>query len=417
MKIAVYGTSRSGKDHLIAHIIEFLKQNEINTIQVPGSKKLNELAERKYGRKFKFLTDEKRHILREDFIELLSQYEQAYEVVFVDGHFAFPKENGFDVVFTEADKNCYDHFFYLDTASELILENFRKSLGEKKNSEIQLDDINAWKSFEIDAMQKMCVDLKKELVILDEDTQTCVEFALSWIKNFNLKYDYQEITKGLIKKLLNENKSVERSKALVIDCDNTFATNDTTYDFCNYLRVDNKLLKQIFWGDRYSSYQFFKANKLYSQFDIQIRNEAAVTAKQQINISPDLEEVINQNKYSLVIALTAGLTEIWQPKVEDLGGVNSLFGNTSNLEPLFFVTPLFKKYFVDELKNNKLSVTAIGDSIIDVPMLESSDKGFIIAHNKINKTVMEYFKNNESKIAQLFATEWHYPIKQMDGVN
>ena len=50
-------------------------------------------------------------------------------------------------------------------------------------------------------------------------------------------------------------------------------------------------------------------------------------------------------------------------------------------------------------------------------MLESSDKGFIIAHNKINKTVMEYFKNNESKIAQLFATEWHYPIKQMDGVN
>lgn len=418
MKIAIYGTSRSGKDYQISHMISCLKKNRVTAIHVPGSTTLNELSDRIYNCKFKLLSQDKQCFLREEFIKVINQFDADYEVVFVDGHFAFPKNDDFEIVFTEADRNCYDHFFYLDAATELILENSRKSEGDKKNTEIQLDDIKAWKTFEIDGMQKVCASLNKELVIIDEDIQTCAEFVLSWVQNFNQKYDYQTITKNLVKEFLNEIKLEAPLSVLAIDCDNTLAMNDTTYDFCDCLGIDKQLLKQIFLGDRYSSYQFFKTNKLYSQFNHSDRNNASQNAMQKIKISPDLKQAIDSNKYSLVIALTAGLTEIWQSKLDELDGVNSLFGNTSNSESLTFVTPIFKKCFVDALRNNDCLVTAIGDSIIDIPMLESSDNGFIVAHNKINKAVLKYFEeNSKSKISQLFTTDWLYPINQVSGIN
>ena len=421
MKIAIYGTSRSGKDYQISHIISHLNENDVSAIHIPGSTKLNELADEIYGSKFKELSDDKKHHLREEFINLISDFDAKYEVVFVDGHFAFPsdvKQGGFDIVFTESDKNCYDHFFYLDTDSELIIKNSRQSVGDKKNTEIQTKDIEAWKAFEISAMQSMCSSLKKELVILDEDTQSCVEFVLSWVKCFRQNYDYQSIAKDLVRKLLSEVEITDISEVLAIDCDNTFATNDTTYDYCSYLEIDAKILKKIFVGDRYSSYQFFKANKLYTQFNKQKRTEASLFAKEKIKISADIERVVENQKYSFVIALTSGLTEIWQPKIEELGSINTLYGNTSNIQSPYFVTPLFKKFFVEEIRNHNIKVTSIGDSIIDVPMLESSDIGLIVAHRKINKAVMEYLKqNNQSSIAQLFAKDWLYPVKQISGIS
>lgn len=417
MKIAIYGTSRSGKDYQISHMISHLKNIGIKAIHVAGSSKLNELAQEKYGESFKLLDESKKHFLREEFVRLLNQYDEGYDVVFVDGHYAFPNENSFNVVFTNSDKNGYDHFFYLDTSSELIIDNARKSKGAKQNLQIQLEDINAWKAFEIKEMQCMCASLNKELVILDEDTQTCVEFVASWVRHFENKYDYEAITKQLLSNLNLEFKVESSSKILAIDCDNTFAVNDTTYDFCEYLGVDKESLKQIFHGDRYSSYQFFKANKLYSQYEQSEREEAARLATLKINLCPKIERVLHKNKYSLVIALTAGLIEIWQPRVEEHNFVDYLFGNTSGVEQVFFVTPLFKKYFVKELQRSNFFVVSIGDSIIDIPMLESSNSGFIVAHNKINHAVMRYFnENNDSKIAQLFATDWLYPVKQLSGV-
>lgn len=417
MKIAIYGISRSGKDYQISNILAHLENNGISAVHVPGSTKLNELSGQYFNCKFKLLPQDKKCYLREEFVKILSHYESTNKVVLVDGHYAFPNQEGFDVVFTEADKFCYDHFFYLDSDTELIINNFRKSEGQRKNTKIQAQDVNTWKALEIKALSKECLSLNKELVILDEDIKTCAEFVLDWVRSFDVKYNYQEVVKDLVKREVATLPPNASKEALVVDCDNTFAINDTTYDFCKYLGIKKILLKQIFAGDRYSSYQFFKANKLYSQFDEENRKKASSYAKDKIEISPDLQSLVHKGNYSLVVALTAGLTEIWHPKIQEIGNVNNLWGNSSACSPKISVTPFFKKCFVKELKSNDFSVTSIGDSIIDIPMLECSDHGLIVAHNKINQAVMDYFKEkNESKIAQIFTKEWIYPTEQITGV-
>jgi len=418
MKIAIYGTSRSGKDYLISHVLSHFNEVGISAIHLPGSSTLNGLAMEGYGRNFKQLRESEKHLLREEFTCIVDQADTKHDVVFVDGHYSFPDKDGFNVVFTDSDKYCYDHFFYLDTLTELILDNSRNSSCEKKNLEIQPHDIDQWKAYEIKAMQNVCECLNKELVILDEDTETCVEFVASWVENYSEMYDYSKITNRYVKDLINQNNKPNTSNVLIIDCDNTYAINDTTYDFCDYLDLDKCNLKSIFSGDRYSSYQFFKTNKLYSNYEHNERVSAASHAKSKIMLSSELDSLIKESQNSIVIALTAGLIEIWQPKAEEGNMIDSIFGNSASAGQQFLVTPLFKKYFAKAFIDHEYCVTSIGDSIIDIPMLETSDYGFIVAHSKLNKAVMEYFnEKGDSKISQIFGTDWCYPVEQLAGVN
>ena len=122
MKIAVYGVSRSGKDYLLERVVTHLSTQGISAIHIKGSATLNELSQQQYGIPLKKIDDEKRTILRQQFIEIVEKSALTYEVVFVDGHYAFIDDGRFYTVLTEADKYCYDHFFYLDTLTEKIIK-------------------------------------------------------------------------------------------------------------------------------------------------------------------------------------------------------------------------------------------------------------------------------------------------------
>ena len=149
MKIALYGVSRAGKDYLLERVVQSLLAQNITAIHIKGSATLNELAQQEYGISLKSTNEAQKHILREHFIDLVQQKSQEYDVIFVDGHYAFIDGDDFNIVFTEADKYCYDHFFYLDTLSEMILQFSRQFPKNKLDLSIQLDEISAWKQFEI----------------------------------------------------------------------------------------------------------------------------------------------------------------------------------------------------------------------------------------------------------------------------
>lgn len=109
MKIAIYGITGAGKDYLIDKLVNSLN---LKALHIKGSTELYRLAKEKFGKNFKELNDRQKDELRKnDFIKLVKACELENDVVFVDGHYAFKKDDGFEVVFTDADKECYDHFF------------------------------------------------------------------------------------------------------------------------------------------------------------------------------------------------------------------------------------------------------------------------------------------------------------------
>lgn len=416
MKIAIYGTSRSGKDYLIEHASKYLISFGLSVRHLKGSLLLNQMAEEGYGVRFSKLSEGHKFELRKRFIDLVNEATESNDIVFVDGHYSFPEERGFKVVFTDADRDCYDHFFYMDTKSELIREVSRKSEGEKQNLEITVKDIDCWKSFEKDAMSKVCGSLGKELVILDEDTTSCVEFIASWALNFDKLYNFEKLAKSAIDSVLFDRSGIPTS-ALVIDCDNTLSTNDTTFVLCQELGINKQRLKEIYLGDRYTSYQFFKVNRMLSAFSPKELELAAQKACDRIEMASQVVDLIKSGTHELTLALTSGLLEIWSHTLVNELQIDCSLGN-SVMDSRLIVTPAFKKAVVMALKSKGIRVTALGDSVIDIPMLEASDLGLLVAHSKLDKAVCSYLKQSDSSnLQQVFSTVHKYPIPQVNWSN
>jgi len=52
MKIALYGTPKSGKKHLITHLVNHFKPLGLSAIHLPAAITLNALSEKRYRKKF-----------------------------------------------------------------------------------------------------------------------------------------------------------------------------------------------------------------------------------------------------------------------------------------------------------------------------------------------------------------------------
>lgn len=414
MKIAIYGVSRSGKDYLIENIVNHLNlHSDIKACHIEGSKTLNGLAFELYDCSFKSLCESKKVILRRKFVEVVNEKEKVYQLVIVDGHYSFINEDSYKVVFTEEDRDAYDHFFYLDTPSHMIIQFARNSAGEKRNLTITEEQVSNWKSYEKHKLQKVCSLLDKELVILDEDTQSCVEFIESWVGDFEERYSYKNVAHKIVSGLANELNQV--NEVLLLDCDKTVSTNDVTYDFCKELDINSSDLKSIFRNDRYTSYQFYKVWCLYKSKPESKVITASKASLEMTKLSNDILELIKSKNEALIIGLTSGVYEIWDLVGKKYNLFNILIGNTCSNELDYYVTPLLKKAIVLELQNRGKKVTAIGDSMIDVPMLESANFGYIVAHEKVNKAVEKYIEVEKfTQIKQIFRDEFSYNLSDIN---
>ncbi|HHY0463158.1 TPA: AAA family ATPase [Vibrio parahaemolyticus] len=402
MKLAIYGVSRAGKDYLIKNVIAHLQETTLLTaIHIEGSKTLNALAQEMFQKTFKSLDESNKNTLREKFTEIVNKKNSEYDLVLVDGHYSFIDGDSYKVVFTEQDENVYDHFFYLDTPSEMIVEFSRKSTGEKRNVDITVEQVRNWKKFEKFELDKICNNHNKELVILDEETESSVQFISFWLDSYLSKFCNQTSALSFYKEYKELLK--KSTQIILIDCDKTVSINDGTYDFCRYLGVKKAELKSVFRNDRYTSYQFFKVWNLYKKKNpIKIEESVTLTV-QNINLSQSVFDYLANQKDSVVIGVTSGVFDIWNLINEKYKIFDVLLGNTCKSEFEYLVTPLFKKEIASLLREKGKHVVAIGDSMIDIPMLEAADQGYLIAHEKLNKAVESYLTGVEcTNIEQIF---------------
>lgn len=408
MKLAIYGVSRAGKDYLIKKIVDnFHKKTALTVIHLEGSKTLKRFSQKSYGVLFQSLCESQRKVLRKKFTELVNEKNQQYDIVIVDGHYSFINEDSYHVVFTEEDRSVHDHFFYLDTPSKMIVEFSKNSVGEKRNVEITEEQISDWKTYEKSKLEDVCSSLGKELVILDEDTESSILFIESWVESFKSKYCFESIANEILDKYQD---TLERfNKVLLLDCDRTVSINDVTYDFCEELGISSVDLKKIFRNDRYTSYQFYKVWCLYTaKYEIDITS-AAVEALTKVKLSQDVYKIIKSDNNTLVMGLTSGVLEIWKLVSSEYSLFDVLIGNTSSMVIDYYVTPLLKKAIAHELQKRGKEVIAIGDSLIDIPMLEAANQGYLVAHEKINKAVARYLmKKGSISIKQLFRDKFSY---------
>ncbi|MDR1905276.1 MAG: hypothetical protein LBQ88_23720 [Treponema sp.] len=409
MRIGLYGVSRSGKDFLIDCLIKHINQKQKHTLfHVEGSSTLDAISKRLFSKPLKDTSEEQKEQLRLRFCDEIAGLNNGFASIIVDGHYSFPQNNGFKVVFTDKDRDLYDSFFYLDTPANKIIEYANKDSDKKNVASMTEKEIEAWKNFEIDALRDVCQAQNKELIVLDNNMDDTLSFFENYlIGNTGIILDTEKIAQTII----NEHKTVidRYTNIILLDCDRTISNNDTTYDFCDFLGIDKGILKEIFVGERYSSYQFFRAAKLYAKNDSALYDKAGIHAAGKAVLNcPLINDIKNNGSEYLSIGITSGILKTGEIIQSNLEFPQIIMGGSNINTDRIIVSRSVKYQLARLLHTEKKYVIAVGDSAVDIDMLEEADKGFIVAQEKTSNGVVGYFKKTRSKIMQLAYSQYCY---------
>jgi len=332
MNIILFGISRCGKNYFIERLLENINNKVINTLYyVSGSGTLDKYSRDKFGIPLKDTEEWQKNELRFMFCDELVKHNNDYQHKIVDGHYCFCKNDNFEIAFTDKDRDVYDIFFYLDTPASVIIEQANKDEIKKDVAFMTEEKINLWKKFEIQSLREIAIKYEKEFVILDNSIEDSIDYFEAMLLGKNdMLLNSKLIAEHIIKKnekLINENKNV-----ILLDCDRTISDNDTTYDFCNSIGIDKQKLKNIFSGEHYTLYQFFRAAKLYAEKDITMYERASVDAFGKAVLNASLIEDIKQNgKKHLTIGITSGIYKIWE-KIQDKHEFPCFIAGGSNIK-------------------------------------------------------------------------------------
>jgi len=405
MKIGLFGVSRCGKDYLINKVLK----SAINLKHIRGSTTLEKFAKIKFNLPFAALNNDEKTALRITFTEEAKKEESRVGNIIVDGHYSFPNENGdYDIVFTDADRTLYDVFIYMNTEASAVLKNQLRPNYMRKVHQYSEDEIVAWQEFEIDQMRKICKSLGTELLVIDGDKDCEAEFIAELIyspKNFQ--------PRALAKKAISGHRSLlECAKTVVItDCDRTLAINDTTLSFCDIVGINTQVIRENFRGEYYSIFQFYQVNKYYSDIlpDAHYYNACDYAAETAMMNELLISDIKSSAGEFITLAITSGILDIWKRIQGIQHFADIVIGKGRANDGGIYVSTQVKQAIVEELKAMGKMVIAIGDSPIDIGMLEAADKGYLIAMQKLSSGVKSYLTGTpDTKIMQLKYSSFKY---------
>jgi hypothetical protein len=250
MKIALYGVSRSGKNYLIDCLLKHINEKAAKKLfHFNGSGTLDTLSCRLFSKPLKETSERQKNQLRLMLCDELASLKTEYQHIIVDAHYSFYKNSGYEVAFTDKDRDVYDMFFYLDTPANKIIEHANKdNPADKKRKNVAFlseSEIQKWKGFEIKELKKICFNRNKELIVLDNNIEDCIDyFETLLLDKKGIVLDAKKIAENMTAQY---NDVIDQyDKIILLDCDRTISNNDTTYDFCNFLNIGKSELKHIF---------------------------------------------------------------------------------------------------------------------------------------------------------------------------
>ncbi len=223
VKVALFGTSRSGKDYTIHDATIELARKGMDFEHISPIKMVRtELKSRKLSN---IPDNEKESIIRK-VRRAIRTSDSDY--VFVDEHYCFPEtyggvriDNGYygeklpyhneigyddrvyEVVYGRSWISKYDMAVYMEIDPEVIVDRFRTSDGPKKNLFVTTEDVRLWQIFEIEQLQKLCRRFRVPLFYVYNHRDSGKELAT--IISFYLKnYKATESTSTKINTVMEE---------------------------------------------------------------------------------------------------------------------------------------------------------------------------------------------------------------------
>ena len=192
-------------------------------------------------------------------------------------------------------------------------------------------------------------------------------------------------------------------KIALFDCDRTITKEDTTIPFFELNNGQNKLLKEIFRGDIYTQYQFWRQQELYKDFSVYPDTKQFAYN----NCVLDKLESLKREGYS-IFGLTAGIYHIWKQINDEKALFTNVIGNNLKTDSVGIITDFVKGYVVELLKNNGYEVFSTGDSMCDIYMLEMAG-GLIWAPEKVRPIVQKYItEHSKTSIKQYKDNPYKY---------
>lgn len=398
--IAIYGISGSGKTFLS----KYLSENEPCFYFFAGSEFLiNQSKHEKLP--FVQLSDKKKTFYRHKYIEeCIALPKKLNKHIITDAHYSFYKNGEFEISFLDIEQNAYDFYLYLDTDSKLIQERLLQRPIEKY-AEYTIEEIEEWKEFEKKELKQIISKYNKELVIVDSSD---IDQIATFIRDYITLPVYNNPALK-ISAFIEKNIDIidQYNNIILVDCDNTLSYKDMTKLIYKRLGLDFDILRYIFRNNNYTSFSFYLFSQYCSSISYDTFQQVAHSiVHSNLNLFYPLWNELQNKKY-LVIGVTAGVYEVWDEIFKSNIEFALLLGGIHKDVQEYVVTQHFKGLLCRTLRNtyNK-NIIAIGDSLIDYDMLLEADNSFLVAHKKLNYSLL---KKELSSICQLSYQELKYP--------
>lgn len=397
MKVAVYGVSASGKDHLIGEIVAYLSERGIRMTHVRGSAVLERLSMERHGCGFSSIGEDDKDALRVAFADALVEREAEFGNVVVDGHFAFPTGDGaYRDVFTDSDLMAYDLFVYLDTDPDMVA---RRLAG--RGVRMSPEDVGRWQDHEVNGLVTRLLPSGKELHVIHDDGEPTLRYIL---ESMDGGWSSEAIARRAVGTLADIDVP---GMICLVDCDRTLVEEDTTSLALGLQSKDGSVLADIYARDRYSNYQSFMAGE-WLDANLAIDDDAIASICGSATPNTRLVASLAHAPGTRVVAITAGPAAIWSPLLDNMGVAAEL------LDTVGVMSKYVKYFVVRELQRLGHFVIAVGDSMLDSLMLAQADRAYVYA-GKGRRASMARFLEANPKVRQFSFSAYQYPGTPSDG--
>lgn len=342
MKIALYGMPGAGKT--------FIMEKMSNVKVVHGSQELNRIC----GGFFSELSEDEKRDVRVKYTEYIKSLKD--EIIISDGHYSFME----NIAFTEADGELYDVFVYIYCKPETLLERYKTSERNKKFANNSVAVIEQWQLFEMGSLREECHSRNKDFyVVSDNETDDC-GFAdfLEFVKNGFSSYKLAETICQEIREIYPLPE-----KLYIVDGDKTIIKQDSFRFCCNGTTF-------VFDGNFYTGYQSFLFTRELKGYN---------TADDKISAIEINESIWKEIKDYNYVILSSGISDLWAKIGEQKGLLNIFADPMISADTKYFVVKL--------LKENGYTITAYGDSKIDVFMLREADESILYVGERISRSL------------------------------
>ncbi|KID77442.1 uncharacterized protein G6M90_00g097320 [Metarhizium brunneum] len=384
--IGLYGLPGSGKSFLLKELRKRLNQGEYEFYE--GSDMISSLAPGGLEG-FQKLDEIGASYWRAQAIDRIAHNcRQTGKTAIVTGHFMFRSEGHYKAVYTQNDMATYTHIIYLNMSAKTLHVQRQKDENRKRQY-LPMQDLEAWKRTEVDELSRLCQEHGILFSLLAEQPDNQLLTALRLIQFCHRVRTVPNMARvdARVSEILFGQNNLQTM--VVVDADKTISKEDTGKTFWD----PQAPLEKLFGGPlAYSEAGFLQGVLLYEEAANEEKFERmcdVVASRTEIHaeFKALFKRIATQDHVGAVV-VTCGIRRVWEKVLEreGLSQTVKVIGG-ARISDDMVVTAEVKARIISRLqREEKLRVWAIGDSPLDLPMLEAADEAIVVTGEEQNRS-------------------------------